>query len=875
MLSSETKSTSTSPSLQAKGEEKNTSFFERESANITSVNGKGPHFFDNNPKVNNQQPPFFKGPVIQAKLTIGQPGDKYEKEADAMADQVVQQPAATNASSLLLSSDRSIQQKPIFESAAGPHEDETLQRKCEACEQEEMVQKMENEEEETPVQAKRESHSLPVNLESTLNSTKGSGSPLPNDTRTQMEGAFGVDFSSVRVHTNSTAVQMNKELGAQAFTHGSDIYFNSGKYDTKTSQGQKLLGHELTHTVQQGKSPEKIQKEDGESNLDRLNEMLNRWNVPEEDVIQLCGQLSPSEKREVISGGYRNRMAAALNIREMVRAVNHLGPPLKTKLEWVDQAALFTIMISYEDISGMVNQASLEERKELKTEAWKNFFVAVCNNQTMVTALDDLQYDLVTKLTWLQAEVFDARMELNYSTIKPWIVHANTTQEERESLKTEAWQNFFVEVCTNQTMVEALDDLQYDLVTKLTWLQAEVFSVRVEIAYATIKPWIIHPNTTQEERDSLKTEEWKNFFVAVCTNQTMIEALDDLQYDLITKLTWLEAELFITGWELDYPTIQPWIIHPNTTQAEKDALNTEEWKAFFFNICDNATIITAVQNLGFDLKTRIEWVRTKAGLEEVKQVIENATPAERDTVWQDATYLSQLRTEVGDDYYLWVIVTLRMKFVGTVDHSEAVDADRAIRTHLAAYVAGAVADSRQIEGIVAVVDDTNWNIAGVHRYGAAVWATKNINGFVDLEGRVWIHQDKGNPGTMVHEAMHKYSTDVLIHISQPLNEGVTEYFTRIVCNADGIDISGRTNYNSNRNTAEKLINMSGIGEALVARAYFDGETDALKTAFILSKIISPTTPVSGLERLSRATSDWDQFIQATKDKDWATADGFL
>ena len=45
---------------------------------------------------------------------------------------------------------------------------------------------------------------------------------------------------------------MNQDLNAQAFTHGSDVYFNSGKYDTGSSEGQKLLAHELTHVVQQG-----------------------------------------------------------------------------------------------------------------------------------------------------------------------------------------------------------------------------------------------------------------------------------------------------------------------------------------------------------------------------------------------------------------------------------------------------------------------------------------------------------------------------------------------------------------------------------------------------------------------------------------------
>ncbi len=68
-----------------------------------------------------------------------------------------------------------------------------------------------------------------------------------------MESTFGAGFGGVKVHTDTQAVQMNKDLNAQAFTHGSDIYFNEGKYDDNSSEGQHLLAHELTHVVQQGK----------------------------------------------------------------------------------------------------------------------------------------------------------------------------------------------------------------------------------------------------------------------------------------------------------------------------------------------------------------------------------------------------------------------------------------------------------------------------------------------------------------------------------------------------------------------------------------------------------------------------------------------
>ncbi len=69
-----------------------------------------------------------------------------------------------------------------------------------------------------------------------------------------MERRFGVDFRGVRVHTDSNAVQMNKELNAQAFTYGRDIYFGAGRYNPGTSTGKRLLAHELTHVVQQNKT---------------------------------------------------------------------------------------------------------------------------------------------------------------------------------------------------------------------------------------------------------------------------------------------------------------------------------------------------------------------------------------------------------------------------------------------------------------------------------------------------------------------------------------------------------------------------------------------------------------------------------------------
>jgi hypothetical protein len=88
-------------------------------------------------------------------------------------------------------------------------------------------------------------------IEKRLKSHKGGGQPLPPETQNFMESRFENDFSGVRVHTDTEAVQMNRDLRARAFTHGEDIYFNAGQYNPQSQTGKRLLAHELTHTIQQ------------------------------------------------------------------------------------------------------------------------------------------------------------------------------------------------------------------------------------------------------------------------------------------------------------------------------------------------------------------------------------------------------------------------------------------------------------------------------------------------------------------------------------------------------------------------------------------------------------------------------------------------
>ena len=72
---------------------------------------------------------------------------------------------------------------------------------------------------------------------------------MPDNVKAKMEGSFNTDFSNVRVHASSSKAP---EVGALAYTQGTDIHFAPGQFSPESSSGQSLLGHELAHVVQQG-----------------------------------------------------------------------------------------------------------------------------------------------------------------------------------------------------------------------------------------------------------------------------------------------------------------------------------------------------------------------------------------------------------------------------------------------------------------------------------------------------------------------------------------------------------------------------------------------------------------------------------------------
>ncbi|MCC6288286.1 MAG: DUF4157 domain-containing protein [Chitinophagaceae bacterium] len=165
---------------------------------------------------------------FQPKLTISQPGGKYEQEADAVAEQIMRAPGENK--------------QMFFQPQITPLN--TIQKKCAHCEDEENKVQMKSNGDVTAAEA-------PAVVHDAITST---GNPLDAVTKSFMESRFGYDFSDVHIHNDTLAHQSSSAINAKAYTSGNHIVFGAGQYQPGTNAGKQLLAHELTHVVQQNNS---------------------------------------------------------------------------------------------------------------------------------------------------------------------------------------------------------------------------------------------------------------------------------------------------------------------------------------------------------------------------------------------------------------------------------------------------------------------------------------------------------------------------------------------------------------------------------------------------------------------------------------------
>lgn len=175
--------------------------------------------------------------IVQRALKVGASNDRYEREADAVADDIVRRLATGPHPVADEVGGTRVVRKTDSEHVAAPPVAIAAR-----------VQRMADRREQTEPAVGAEGGNVDGRVERAVRSTSG-GRPLGDGLRTSMEGAFGADFGSVKIHKNSPVAG---SIGAKAFTHGNQVHFAPGTYEPATREGQHLIAHELTHTLQQG-----------------------------------------------------------------------------------------------------------------------------------------------------------------------------------------------------------------------------------------------------------------------------------------------------------------------------------------------------------------------------------------------------------------------------------------------------------------------------------------------------------------------------------------------------------------------------------------------------------------------------------------------
>jgi len=210
-----------------------------EHAAVSKSNDKKPGLSSGKKRLSSANNSALKS-IIQPKLKVGSANDSFEREADSVANSVLNHSRghsySNKQSSLLYAqSQPNIVQRMCSKCVK---EEKLLQRKCKKCDEEEKLQRKENGGTNVPKMSA-------VNRAVT---NPGTGTPVPKSVRRHVEPVLGADLSSVRVHSDSRAKQAASDINAKAFTHKNNIFLGSGQ----SANDLGLMAHELTHTVQQG-----------------------------------------------------------------------------------------------------------------------------------------------------------------------------------------------------------------------------------------------------------------------------------------------------------------------------------------------------------------------------------------------------------------------------------------------------------------------------------------------------------------------------------------------------------------------------------------------------------------------------------------------
>jgi hypothetical protein len=276
-----------------------------------------------------------------------------------------------------------------------PFSDSHLQMKCEECDKEEKLQlqsqidhsqdQYNQDSDENGLETvmmkpseSRSSNSSHLALNQVLNETKNDGQPIGRTQKNEFGKLMGADFEGVKIHDNTKAIKMNQALGAKAFTHGRDIYFNRGQFNPNSKKGQHLLAHELTHVVQQsGKKDSQIRAKNNVPTIQAqlyLYHLKNKKEVSDE-LIQKTEQFKYYKWRGKATD-QEALLACQLVLQDLKNDIN-IPPKKHLAYLWIARERLASKNVR-DTVKPLPTKEELEEREKEKTRLfWRKFFFAI------------------------------------------------------------------------------------------------------------------------------------------------------------------------------------------------------------------------------------------------------------------------------------------------------------------------------------------------------------------------------------------------------------------------------------------------------------------------------------------------------------------
>jgi len=450
------------------------------------------------------------------------------------------------------------------------------------------------------------------------------GTPLDDALRSQLEAVLDTNLDAVRVHTDTDADAAARALGARAFALGDDVFFRDGAYDPRQSDGQWLIAHEVTHTVQARGVAASV---DNETKVSQPGDPLEREadgfadefvrnvgrGVGANEVAVSTAAGAPLGQRERRAG--RGETTVGQTQVSPGRPVT-AGPGGPAAIRRFD-AKRYDGMDPVAAVGKALDDDKEDDAHQLmrKLDAAQATQVLQRFQSKATDAFNNDEMGKAAKILVERGGRLDLALEWMFDEGTNWsmlrdTVKACVNEDHKRLVRTDHFRDLFVGEVNNKEMDELVDLLGGDLQFKLRWMFEEGTNFnRVKAKIAAVDPALRKP---------LQTKAWRDYFVKQFGNDEIAELAQLIGGDLPTKLLWMIDEG--TDWKHIKAAIEG-------APDEKGKIVDDAWMRRFVKELGNTEMAELVKMLPLDLTKKLLWMKEEGTDWDLMQDVIKSVPA--------------------------------------------------------------------------------------------------------------------------------------------------------------------------------------------------------------------------------------------------------